>query len=179
MALWRKPPTRENALRHVQRHQEFMRKALLRDAAKARSRAERHDIYLTLRDARGKYRAIYLELKSIQRPENEIGAISGTKVFEITSEWMRLSSAYSVKPPSPPPLAEFALHLLIGAKAREGLVGDLAERFSHNVTLLGARRAKRLYWAESIRSLAPLIWRLMKRAGVWALLYAALRRLTG
>ena len=79
----------------------------------------------------------------------------------------------------PPPLAEFTLHLLLPGAAGDALIGDLSERFAQRVKATGPRRAKMLYWAEAIRSLAPLALRLMTRAGVWTMLYTLLRKFTG
>jgi hypothetical protein len=43
--------------------------------------------------------------------------------------------------------------------------------------VFGRGRAARLYWARTLRSLGPLLWRAIAKALRWGVVLAALRRL--
>jgi hypothetical protein len=76
----------------------------------------------------------------------------------------------------PPSSAEWLLTLLVSRRKADGLLGDLEERFYRNCKNRGPRRARWLYWAETLRSIAPLLWSAAKRIGVVAVVAAAARR---
>jgi hypothetical protein len=77
----------------------------------------------------------------------------------------------------PPKIAEFLLTALATARHAESAIGDLNERFADECQKLGRDRAVRLYWARTLRSLWPLLWRAMGKAVKWGAVIAALRRL--
>jgi hypothetical protein len=58
-------------------------------------------------------------------------------------------------------------------------MGDLAETFKENVKDKGERRAKLLYWAAVLRSIGPLLWVKVRKAGLFALLIEIGRRWSG
>src|SRR5229473_3743494 len=65
---------------------------------------------------------------------------------------------------APPKFAEFLLTALATARAAEAMIGDLNERFADECQKFGPRRAVRLYWARTLRSLWPLLMRAIARA---------------
>jgi len=66
--------------------------------------------------------------------------------------------------PSPPLNAEYILHLFLKADERDALIGDLLERYSGKCEHFGERRAKVWFYGEVLRSLWPLLKRLIARA---------------
>ena len=78
---------------------------------------------------------------------------------------------------NPPGLAEFLLMLFATKRRAEYVTGDLNERFATECEKLGRDRAVRLYWARTLRSLRPLLWRAMGKAVKWGAVIAAVRRL--
>jgi Domain of unknown function (DUF4332) len=79
---------------------------------------------------------------------------------------------------TPPPLAEFLIAICAPKEVQEGLIGDLHEKFCERASQDYAR-AKRLYWAEAVRSVLPIIWSKLKRLGVFGVAVAILRKLIG
>jgi AAA domain len=79
----------------------------------------------------------------------------------------------------PPPVAECLMALLAPKRKAESILGDLEERFQRDYQKLGKTRANSLYWARTIASIAPLVWSLLKRIGVVALLIDVGRRWLG
>jgi hypothetical protein len=79
-------------------------------------------------------------------------------------------------PREPPKLAEFVLTAFATSAKREAIRGDLAEIFARECCQLGAARAKRLYWARTLRSLAPLLCRAAVKAMKWGALIDVVRR---
>jgi hypothetical protein len=80
----------------------------------------------------------------------------------------------------PPALAEFIVALFAKAKQHKALLGDLEEKF--RAALIGGcslPRARRLYWAETLRSVCPLAWEKLKGIGFFGLIVAAARKLLG
>jgi hypothetical protein len=67
------------------------------------------------------------------------------------------------QPAEPPGFPEFLIETLLPAKRAEHVIGDLNERFIQHCAQFGLARAKRLYWAEALRSLGPVAWRWAKR----------------
>jgi hypothetical protein len=48
------------------------------------------------------------------------------------------------------------------------MIGDLNERFTSECRKLGRDRAVRLYWARTLRSLPPQVWRAIRKVVVGA-----------
>lgn len=57
--------------------------------------------------------------------------------------------------PSPPRLARWMVASFVRDPMREILLGDLDEQFGESVRDLGAKRARRRYWSQSLRSIGP------------------------
>ena len=74
-------------------------------------------------------------------------------------------------PPQPPALGE-ALLLLFCPKnrARHMMEGDLEEIFHEDIKTKGHSRATMLYWCGILRSIGPLLWTKIRKAGLVALL---------
>ncbi|HYN10316.1 MAG TPA: ADOP family duplicated permease [Vicinamibacterales bacterium] len=56
---------------------------------------------------------------------------------------------------SPPRLARWMVSALVQEPMREFLLGDLDEQFADAIRDQGCRRARRQYWSQSLRSIAP------------------------
>jgi hypothetical protein len=69
----------------------------------------------------------------------------------------------------PLPVAEFLLGIFVPAKRVEHVAGDMNERFDRDCERYGARRAKRMYWAQVLRSVGPLVVRAIGRVVVEAI----------
>lgn len=59
-------------------------------------------------------------------------------------------------------------------RSAEAIVGDINEHFTRECRELGRDRAVRLYWARTLRSLGPLLWRAIGKVVV-----AAVKRFFG
>jgi hypothetical protein len=59
------------------------------------------------------------------------------------------------------------------------VMGDLEEIFNDDVKAKGQRRADLLYWCGILRSIGPLLWTKLRRAGLIALLVEITRRWSG
>jgi hypothetical protein len=77
----------------------------------------------------------------------------------------------------PPKIAEFLLTALLSRARADALTGDLEERFTRDCEELGRRRAVRLYWARTLRSLWPLLRRATAKALKWGAVIATVRRM--
>jgi hypothetical protein len=97
-----------------------------------------------------------------------------TIVVEVKSEL-----SISCEPPTPrvepPPLGEFLLHLCARTKRQQAALGDLNETFNQNCAQLDRARATRLYWAEVLRSVGPLIVRVLGRLVKWGAILDAIK----
>lgn len=76
----------------------------------------------------------------------------------------------------PPKLAQFLLVLFLDRRHVDGLIGDLAEQFERDCRRYDADYARRRYWAETLRSLWPLLRRAMARAIKWVAVLEAVRK---
>jgi hypothetical protein len=99
-------------------------------------------------------------------------------------EWVALKSliwqieierADTPDTPDPPKIAEFILMVL--ASNAEAMLGDLNERFTDDCQRIGKRRATRLYWARTLRSIGPILIRWLRKALKWGVVIEAARRL--
>ena len=77
----------------------------------------------------------------------------------------------------PPQIAEFLLTVFASSSRAEAAIGDLNERFAGECREMGRRRAVRLYWARTLRSMWPLLRRATGKALKWGAVIAAMRRL--
>jgi hypothetical protein len=79
-------------------------------------------------------------------------------------------------PANPPGIAEWLVALVVAKRSSDGLLGDLEERFHRHVETRGLQRAQWLYWAEALRSIAPILWTKAKRLGMIAAIAEIWRR---
>jgi hypothetical protein len=77
----------------------------------------------------------------------------------------------------PPKIAEFLLIAFATTRYAAHVVGDRNEVFARECKELGRDRAVKRYWANTLRSLWPLLTRAIERALKWGYVIAALRRL--
>jgi hypothetical protein len=77
----------------------------------------------------------------------------------------------------PPKLAEFLLIAFTPARRAMHMIGDRNEVFARECKEFGRDRAVRRYWADTLRSLSPLLTRAIERALKWGTVIAAVRRL--
>jgi hypothetical protein len=66
--------------------------------------------------------------------------------------------------PVAPPNAEYILHLFLRGDDRDAVIGDLVERYAGKYERFGERRAKVWFYSQVLRSLWPLLKRLVTRA---------------
>jgi len=89
-----------------------------------------------------------------------------------TGKMERPGTAVTAGKTIPPAFAQFLLRLLIKPSHCEGAIGDIDEQFRRDISNYGITRARRLYWAETIRTIWPLVVPALKRlakygAAVW------------
>jgi hypothetical protein len=77
---------------------------------------------------------------------------------------------------SPPALAEWIIGSLLRGKKQQAALGDLDELFHTDLERFGERRARRLYWARSVRFLWPMLRRIFGRIASWGVVAAVARR---
>ena len=87
-----------------------------------------------------------------------------------------VSAEPAVVPAEPPAAAEFLVKLFATSKHREAALGDMNERFTRNSARLGQARATRLYRAEALRSILPLLSRAIGRVLKGAAWIALIKR---
>ena len=63
----------------------------------------------------------------------------------------------------PPMVAETLIMFFSKSKTVDDHIGDLEELFRRNLNRFGVKRARRLYWAETFRSIRPMVWPALKR----------------
>jgi hypothetical protein len=76
----------------------------------------------------------------------------------------------------PPRLAEFLLTALLKGSHADAATGDLNERFADECEKLGRRRAVWGYWARTLHSLGPLLFRAIGKAVKWGAVIDVVRR---
>jgi len=81
--------------------------------------------------------------------------------------------------PLPPTMGEALLVLFCPKNRVDAVIGDLEERFHEHIKSKGKRRARLLYWAAVLRSIGPVLWIKLRRAGLIALLLEIGRRWSG
>ena len=70
--------------------------------------------------------------------------------------------------------------MLFAPKNRvNAMLGDLSERFNEEYASKGEKRARFLFWARVLRSIWPLLWAKMRKAGVLVTIYEIGRRWIG
>ena len=80
---------------------------------------------------------------------------------------------------TPPLLAELLISILAPKKTAQTQLGDLEEMFQKNATRYGEAQARRKYWREVARSLAPLLLQWGKRIGFFTVLFDYFRAKLG
>jgi predicted DNA-binding protein (UPF0251 family) len=79
--------------------------------------------------------------------------------------------------PEPPALAEFLVAMFVSAEHRDALLGDMEEKFNAELARGWSQpRARRVYWAEALRTIGPLAWRKVRGLGWIALLFGAMKK---
>jgi hypothetical protein len=76
----------------------------------------------------------------------------------------------------PPKLAEFLLIAFATSRQADHMIGDRNEKFDRECEEFGRDRAVRRYWADTLRSLRPLLVRAIGRALKWGVVVAAVKR---
>jgi hypothetical protein len=84
--------------------------------------------------------------------------------------WSQVAAGETALPPA---VGEFLTRLFLSKRKAD----DLANSFRSNCELRGYRRAWWLFWAEASFLTRPLVWRVMKRWGLIAILIDAVRRI--
>jgi hypothetical protein len=80
---------------------------------------------------------------------------------------------------NPPGLGEALLIIFAPTRRADAMLGDLAERFNDDVEKKGLKRARLLYWARVLRSIGPMIWAKVRKAGIFVAMYEIGRRWMG
>lgn len=78
---------------------------------------------------------------------------------------------------TPPAVAEFIAALCTKRRYRAAAIGDKAETFTQDCKDYGRKRAVRMYWADTIASVGPIAWHVLKRLGFVAFIVAAAKRM--
>jgi hypothetical protein len=95
------------------------------------------------------------------------------------AESMRNKAVEQNRDVLPPGAGEVLITLFAPKNRIDALLGDLAESFAEDVEVKGEQRAKLLYWAGVVRSIGPLFWTKIKRAGWLAAVFEIGRRWIG
>ena len=99
-------------------------------------------------------------------------------LLSITRHTMTATSS-AEQLPQPPVLGEVLLVLFCPKNRVDPVMGDLKERFTEDVFDKGRKHAKLLFWARVVRSIGPLLWIKVRKAGLIALLLEISRRWSG
>lgn len=94
--------------------------------------------------------------------------LRGVEALDAWSTW-RKRSAHEKRAEQPPRLAEATFAWLAPKATVDAQLGDLSELYVTNVEKYGEKRARWLYWLEVIRAVAPAVFRLAKKAGIFGL----------
>jgi hypothetical protein len=81
--------------------------------------------------------------------------------------------------PEPPTLGEALLVLFCPKNRTRHMIGDLEELFHEDLKTKDRKRAKLLYWSAVLRSIGPLLWMKVRKAGFIALVLEIGRRWSG
>jgi len=77
------------------------------------------------------------------------------------------SKVQATTPPPPPRQAKLLLRYALPRKHQEHIIGDLQEAYyTEWLAEHGPKEARRMYWWHAIRSIAPMLWTTVKRAGI-------------
>ena len=134
-----------------------------------------------------KYQELSLRVREGKRgiSEQRIWIVSIQKQFEKIvdaremSEEIILFSEKSTALKVPPAAAEILVTLFSRRVDREILLGDLEQDFLRHQKNLGAKRARRIYWIDTVHILGGLLWPAAKRWGIAALAVAGLKKWIG
>jgi len=88
----------------------------------------------------------------------------------------RLPAAKPVTVANPPKFFDFCIPLLLSGPKAEGLLQCLDERFERDCALYGVARARWMYRGSALRSLWPLLRRVVARAIKKAVVLEVIRR---
>lgn len=109
-------------------------------------------------------------IEQMRQLENQIAEMERAIVFESTK-------ILNCKPPA---IAETVIMMLAkDAKSCAANIGDMEEQFHIDAARYGVRRARRMYWAQTLRSIEPLAWQAVKRLGVAAAALAGAKKWLG
>lgn len=117
-------------------------------------------------------------LRAIHETIREIANIPPT-CSEGPAENIRNNDVEQERNVLPPGSGEVLITLFAPKNRIDALLGDLAECFAEDVEVRGEQRAKLLYWARVTRSIGPLLWTKIKRAGWLAIVFEIGRRWIG
>jgi hypothetical protein len=78
--------------------------------------------------------------------------------------------------PNPPPIPHDLLRPFARSKRDLAAIGDINELYDRDRARFGRARARRLYWAETLKFLWPLLGRAFSRVIKWAVIIDALKR---
>jgi hypothetical protein len=80
-------------------------------------------------------------------------------------------------PPEPPKVADFLLTVFASSSAKkDGIVGDINERFARECDQMGVSRARRRYWSRTLHTVWPLLSRAVAKAVKWGAVIEGVRR---
>ena len=131
-------------------------------------------------DRLNKYRVVFAENNGAARHELLVKGIGiGKSIFPHLTVEVKEPTAEENAARLPPALGEVLLLLFCPKNRARHVKGDLEEIFHEDIKTKGKRRAKLLYWAAVLRSIGPLLWVRLRRAGLIALLLEIGRRWSG
>jgi hypothetical protein len=116
----------------------------------------------------GKQDVYRLSLQDVERMLD--AELSNMATATVLVPALKLSFDQQGRTSLPPAYAEWVVALLAPRRTADALLGDLEEQFHRNRSTRGLRRARWLYRAQVLNSIAPLLWAAAKRIGVVALL---------
>jgi hypothetical protein len=119
----------------------------------------------------------HMEVKSIWLPRGRDIGLSGDPTLPIYNA--RVVTIDDNVPTMVPAIGEALITLFCAKNRVDAVLGDLAERFADEVVVKGKKRAKLLFWVRVVRSLGPLLWTKVRKAGFLAILFEIGRRWIG
>jgi hypothetical protein len=100
--------------------------------------------------------------------------------WEIHEMWLDEQSATkSTREVAPPAFAELVISFLAPKNSVQSQLGDLQEMFRKNADRFGEKQARRIYWKQVARSIAPLLWQWLKRLGFFTVVLEYFRSKMG
>ena len=103
--------------------------------------------------------------------------VNGKSVYIGNNE---LKELFCAKDKNYPPIyAEKIIMLIANNIYRDGLIGDMEEKYINNVIKFGTRRARCIYWVETLWTIGPLVERALNRSGLYTFALAGLKKWIG